>query len=251
MILEEKRETHDVAARDAVWAQAVTNLGSTEDGSEVQGEGGMDRVTLATVSASAGVPATGAEIVAGLARMAGERGGLPLVWETDNGPAYANCEVQPWLEARFVIWLRCRPHVPTDNPVAEHKNRELKEERGLGKGVVLASVAESHGRFTTAARWLDHGRHRATRGWFTVGQLDAGKARADVRVDRRTFYRAACAAREGAVLGLTDAEKIRQAEQRATWATLESFGPATRVVGPRPRVRPAPTPCRAAEDLVA
>jgi transposase InsO family protein len=250
-VLEAQRVSHDVAARDAVWAQDATHLGREADEREVQAEVVTDRATLSTVSSSAGAPATGAEIVAALERMAEERGGLPLVWQTDNGPAYASREVQAWLEAWHVIWLRSRPHVPTDNPVAEHKNRELKEESRLGKGVVLASPAEAQARLTTATRRLDHGRRRATRGWLTARRLDAALPRADALVDRETFYRAACAARERVVSGLTDAEEIREAEQRATWATLESFGLARRVVGPRPRVRPVPTPCSAAQVLVA
>lgn len=250
-ILAQRRESHEVTARDAVWAEDATHLGRTADGSEVVAEVATDRATLATVSASAGAPATGAEIVSGLERMAQERGGPPLVWQTDNGPAYASAEVQAWLAARHVIGLRSRPHVPTDNPVAEHKNRELKEESGLGRGVALASVAEAGHRLGAARDRLDQGRRRSTRGWLTAQQLDAVLLRADALVNREAFYRAACAAREAAVRGLTDAEAIRQAEQRATWETLERLGLAQHVVGPRPRVRPVPTPCHAAEDLVA
>lgn len=250
-ILEERRESHDVTARDAVWAQDATHLGRTADGGEVQAEVVTDRGTTATVAASAGPPATGAEIVEGLNRMAEERGGPPLVRQMDNGATYICREVLAWDETRQVIALRSRPHAPTDNPVAEHKNRDLKEESGLGKGVELGGVADAQERLNAARHTLDHGRRRASRGWRTAAELDALLPRADAVVDRGEFYRAACAAREQAVRGLTDVEAIRQAEQRTTWETLERFGLARRTVGRRPRVRPVPTPCCAAQTLVS
>ena len=66
--------------------------------------------------------------------------------------------------------------------------------------------------------------------------------RAEALVNRETFHAAACAAKEQAVLGLTERAAIEQAEQDAVWLTLERFGLARRRRGrcvvPCPRVTP-------------
>jgi hypothetical protein len=151
-----------------------------------------------------------------------------------------------YLEAEQVIHLRSRIHTPTDNPVAEHKNRELKEESGLGKGVRLADHAEAAASLGPAQRRLDEGRLRASREWKTAAELDRDLPRADALVQRATFYAEARSAMREAVLGLGDPKDIRKAEQDAIWRTLERHGLARRHVGlrrtPCPRLTPvAPT----------
>jgi hypothetical protein len=146
------------------------------------------------------------------------------VWQSDLGNANMSRVLADHLKRELVIHLRSRVHTPTDNPSAERKNRELKEESGLGTGVCLADNAEAAARLDPARRRLDHGRLRASRRWKTAAELDRETARADTRVDRKKFHDEACAAMRLAVLGLTDAEAIRKAEQDAIWRTLERHG---------------------------
>jgi hypothetical protein len=118
-------------------------------------------------------------------------------------------------------------------------------ETGLGKGVVLEDARHARARLIDARRCLDHGRLRATRGWMTAHELDRAITRADALVDRDAFFATATAAMDAAERGLADRDERCLARQRAFWATAERFGLARTHVGPRPRVRPAPTPCSA------
>ena len=240
--LEETREGHEVLYRDAVWAQDATHVGRLESRSEIQAEVATDRATTATVIAAVGLPATGEEIKKHLEGAAAERGGLPLVWQSDLGSANTSATLAAYLEGEQVIHLRSRVHTPTDNPAAEHKNRELKEESGLGKGVRHASREEAAARLEPARRRLDERRPRASRRWRTAAQLDRELPRADTLVRRAEFYDEARSAVKEAVLGLTDPKEIRKSEQRALWRTLEKHGVARLHVGPRrtpcPRLAP-------------
>lgn len=240
--LESVREGHDVLARDAVWAQDATHLGRLGNRREMQAEVATDRATLATVTSTAGPPARGEAVCAGLEAAKAERGGLPLVWQSDLGSANESDVVAAYLDAHLVIHLRSRVHTPTDNPVAEHKNRELKDESGLGQGVRLKDEATTQERLEAARRRIDHGRLRASRGWKTAADLDRQLPRADTLVPRAQFYAEARLAIREAVLGLTDPQEMRRAEQDAIWETLERHGLARHHVGLRPVPRPAPRP---------
>jgi hypothetical protein len=245
-LLEDRREGHEVLARDAVWAQDATHLARLPDRSEVQAEIGTDRATMRTVIAAVGPPASGEDLCAHLERAKRERAGLPLVWQSDNGSANTSEVLGEYLETELVIHLRSRVHKPTDNPAAENKNGEVKREAGLGKGTRVESHAAAAARLEPARLRLDHGRLRASRGWRTAAELDAALARADALVDRARFYAEARAAMREAVLGLADADAGRKAEQDAIWRTLEKHGLARRHVGTRrtqcPRLPPvAPT----------
>lgn len=241
--IEEAREGHDVLCRDAVWAQDATHVGRLALGEEIQAEVATDRATTATVIAAVGPPAAGDEIRRHIERAAAERGGPPLVWQSDLGSANTSAALAAHLEAGRIIHLRSRVHRPTDNPAAEHKNRELKEESGLGKGVRLSSAEEAAARLGPARRRLDERRPRASRRYRTAAQLDRELPRADARVARASFYAEARAAMKAAVLGLTDPDEIRKAEQDAVWRTLEKHGMARLRVGPQhvpcPRLAPA------------
>jgi hypothetical protein len=240
--VESAREGHEVLARDAVWAQDATHLGRLEDRREIQAEVATDRATLATVTSTAGPPASGEDLCEGLEAAKGRRGGLPLVWQSDGGSANRSEVVAAYLEANLVIHLRSRTHTATDNPAAEHKNRELKAESGLGKGVRLQDEATATERIETARRRIDEGRLRASRGWKTAVDLDRELPRADTIVPRARFYAEARQAMREAVLGRADPREIRKAEQDAIWGTLERHGLARRHVGlrstPCPRLAP-------------
>jgi transposase InsO family protein len=240
--LEETREGHEVLARDAVWAEDATHVGRLLDTSEVQAEVASDRASTSTVIAAVGPPATGEDIRSHLERARVERGTLPYVWQSDPGSANTSAWLAAYFEENLVIHLCSRVHTPQDNPAAENKNREIKEESGLGKGVVLESPEEAAARLEPARRRLDEGRLRASRGWKTAAELDRELPRAEDLVPRATFYAETRSAMREAVLGLVDPRAIRKAEQDAIWRTLEKHGLARRHVGPRrtpcPRLAP-------------
>ena len=240
--LERARVSHEVIARDAVWAQDATHLGRLLSGEKVEAEIATDRATTKTVTASPASPVSGEELVGLLERTRIERGCLPLVWQSDRGSAYCSDVVERYLAAEGVIHLVSRPHAPTDNPAAEAKNRELKQEAGLGSGTRLRDTQDAAERICGALERIDAGRLRATRGYRTADELDREMPRAQGVVDRWVFYEDACSAMEAAVLGLSDIKQIRKAQQDAIWTTLEKHGLARTHVGPRRLSRRKPPP---------
>jgi hypothetical protein len=236
-----KRESHEVLAKDAVWCEDTTHLARLPDGEEVADELITDRGTLSTVSLSAGPPPTAQDVNAELDRGAAERGGMPLVLQRDRAGIHGAKEVMDRLARDQVVTLDSRVHTPTDNPLAENRNREFKKESGLGKGVVLDRDEDAVARLAPTRRRL-HVRLRASRGWKSSAELDLELPRADALVDRARFYEEANAAKKAAVLGLSDPDEIAKAEQDAVWRTLEKHGLARLHVGPRrtPSPRPAP-----------
>jgi transposase InsO family protein len=229
-----------VLARDAVWCEDTTHLGRLCDFGEVSGEVITDRATLSTVSLSVGAPPTSKDAIEDLERAAARRGGWPLVLQHDRASIYGAQEVRDRLALERVVALISRVHTPTDNPVAEHVKRELKEESHLGTGVVLPSDAAAAERLSRAESCL-RVRPRASRGFRTAAELDRELPRGDTLVERARFYGEACSAIEQAVLGHTDPNAIRKAEQDAIWRTLEKHQLARLHLGPRR----APCPRRA------
>ena len=236
-----QRKGHRVLARDAVWCEDTTHLGRLDGVDEVSGEVISDRGPLSTVSLSVGGAPTAEEVIEDLERGAARRGGWPLVLQRDRGSIYGAQDVTDRLTAEKVVALISRVHTPTDNPVAEHVNRELKEEAGLGTGVVLRSDQEAAARLERADGRL-RVRPRASRDWKTADQLDREMPRADTLVDRARFYKEACSATKDAALGLSDPDEIAKAEQDAIWRTLERHGLARLHIGPRHTPRPRRTP---------
>jgi hypothetical protein len=240
--IERRRVGHEVLFRDAIWSADSTHLGRDERGVEIAGEVIVDRATLSTVSLSVGGPSSEESLLEDLRRAASQRGGWPLVLQTDNARLYLSTLIRAELEAQRVVLLCSRPHTPTDNPAVEHRNRELKEETGLGRGEVLAGCVEAANRLAPAIRRIDGHRLRASRGWRTSAELDHALPRADACAAREGFYRAACSAMTSAVLGLTRAQHVRRAEQEALWSLLETRGLARRHVGRRALPGPSRAP---------
>jgi transposase InsO family protein len=224
------RISHDVVARDAVWAQDSTKLGD-----RVIAEVAKDRASTAIRGLSLGAPATAQEVIALLEAMRRRSGGLPLVWQTDNGPAYTSEEVRKYLILHRVVHLRSRVRTPTDNPAIERGIGELKEELG-GREPTPANVAR-------ACTLLDHGRLRASRGRRTAHEVDGALPRACDLVDRERFYEEACSAIQNALHGLATERVRRKAERAAIWGVLERHGlarargPATPSASPGPGAR--------------
>ena len=245
--IEERREGHEVLARDAVWCEDTTHLGRLADSEEVSGEMITDRGPLSTVSLSVGAAPAALDVIEDLERAAERRGGWPLVLQHDRGSIYFAQDVKDRLALRMTVALVSRVHTPTDNPLAERANREIKEESGLGKGVVLPDDAAAASRLDRAEARIRL-RPRPTRAWRTADELDREMPRADALVDRKAFYEAARSAMRDGVLGLTDEEQIQKAEQDAIWRTLEKHGLARLHIGPRraPRRMAAPVAAGAA-----
>lgn len=238
---ERRRVGHEVLCRDAIWAQDATHVGRFETGQEISAEVATDRATLSTVILAVGAPAAAEDLVGHLERAKVERGGLPLVWQSDGGGANRSAAVASYLERERVVHLLSRPHTPTDNPSAEHKNRELKEEGDLDAAASRTAEA-ADAALACARRRVDEGRLRASRGWKTAVELDRALPRADALVDRDRFYAEARSAIRAAALGHDDARSRRKAEQDAIWATLERHGLARRHVGLRRTPQPRATP---------
>jgi transposase InsO family protein len=214
----EHRVSHDVLACDAVWAQDATDLGHG-----VHAEVAKDSASTSIRGLALGLAATAADVLALLEAMRRRNGGLPLVWQTDNGSAYTSQVVRDYLALHRVIHLRSRVRMPTDNPAIERGIGEIKAE--------LGDDAPTPAQVARVCTRLDHGRLRASRGYRTAGELDATLPRACAQVDRERFYAEACLAIETALKSHETARARRKAERAAIWGLLEHFGLA-RTRGP-------------------
>jgi transposase InsO family protein len=146
---ERERKSMSVLARNAVWALDATHLGRDRDG-EVQGEVLKDCASTKILSVSVGRPSDAGDVITMLDCACKERGALPLVIVTDNGPAYRSKEVGQWCDTHGIAQLFTLPHTPEHNAIAERAHGEIKQETGLGKGCVLEPLL--------CARWMisDH-----------------------------------------------------------------------------------------------
>jgi transposase InsO family protein len=161
------RVSMQVLARDAVWSMDATHLGRDRIG-EVQGEVVKDCASTTLMSVSVGRPSDGDAVVAILNRVLAERGVLPLVLVTDNGPPYCSEVLEEWLDTRGVVHLFSLPHTPQHNASAERANGEIKEDTGLGKGVLLEALS--------CPRWTLVDAGPSTRGSNVEQGVESGQA---------------------------------------------------------------------------
>src|SRR5262249_34861007 len=138
-----------------VWSEVIEDVG-----------------TMKTLSAPMRVRATRAEDVIEQLESLVAQGRQPLIWSTDNGPAYVSELVQRWLEAHGVVHLRSVPRTPQHNAWVERRHGELKHESGLGRGVLLASIADAARRWGAARELLDSHRLRGRLGCRTAAEID-------------------------------------------------------------------------------
>ena len=236
-----------VLARDTIWAQDSWHLGWV-GAAEVCGELARDRATLASVTTTAGPPATAADVCAGLETAAAARGTLPLVFQSDNGGPYASRRLAQWLADHQVVHLRSRPHLPQDNGAAERAVREYRGATGLTAGGALASVGEAQARLDAARAQLDQARVRPSRGAATAAALDAALVPWYPRVDRATFYATCQGAMAAARAGARTARAARAAEREAVWRTCEGVELVRRTRGGQPLAPPGSAPAPARPD---
>jgi transposase InsO family protein len=216
------RISRTVLARDAVWAQDATQLWPGTFAEVIRDVG-----SCRTLALGVGERAGGADVIALLGAVRKRRGCLPLVWQTDNGPAYTSEAVAKYLKSRRVAHLRSRVHTPTDNACMERAIREIKDEAAAGPQTLAQGL-----------RVLDEGRLRGSKGYVTAAQLDAALPQAPRCVDRARFHAAACAAAAAARSARGGARAARSRERSALWSLLARHALA--------RVEPALTPRRPA-----
>jgi transposase InsO family protein len=255
--LEAQRVSVTVLVRDAVWCLDATFLGRAEERS-IWGEVVKDVATSGFLAVSIGPAASGKDVVALLERLRIERGGLPLVLITDNGPAYRSRELDVYLRAMGVVHLFSLPRTPQHNAVAERGMREIKETTPLGAGRELAPLGVEradlvlvHGGRAPEAKLTpakDRGwafeleeaclalneRARPSRGGHSARQLDRILPHWDDRVCRESFHRTACEGIERAVAAAPSKRAQRTAEREAIYFTMEAYGLVKRTRGGRP-----------------
>lgn len=216
-----RRRVHvRVLARDAIWSADGTHMGWRE-GIKIEGQLIRDAGSARIVQMTLGAPACGEDVVRILELARIERGELPLVLATDNGPAYRSQVLEEYLRRHRVVHLRNLPRTPQHNAWAERAIGEIKRdcrwEAGQGIPALAAALEESR-------RRLDHHRLRASRGYRTAAACDFAMERGYDLVRREDFYesvqQALCKARRRP----QGERKTRLAQREAVFVTLEKFG---------------------------
>jgi len=134
----------------------------------------QDRFPLCTLALTIGDAATSEDPVLVMETAVAARGGsYPLVLVSDNGPAYTSKRFEDFLEERGVVHLLSLPHTPRHNPWVERGHRDLKDESGLGKGVLIVDRDDAAQRILAALDRVDGHRRRATLGFRTARAVDA------------------------------------------------------------------------------
>ena len=211
----------EVLKKGAVLTQDSTHVGRVR-GQACQAEVVKDRATLKTLALAVGKPLDGKGVCRLLDAIRSRRG-LPLVWMTDNGPAYRDDRVQEYLKKHQVIHLPNRTYTAQDNGASEINVRELKTEAVLGKGVKLQDHAEATDLLLQACCKLDGHRPRGSKGYKTAAELERIVPRWYPAVKRAEFYRSACSAIKRAVLNTMTPRQQRTALREAVFQTLEKF----------------------------
>ncbi len=230
-----RREGTEVLARDALWSLDETHLGRLANAKAVLGLVAREVASTATLCVSVGGAATERDVVAMLESLRLTRG-LPLALAMDNGSAMSGGFLACYLDFHGVVVLRNLPYVSRHNPWVERGHRELKEEAGLGRGVVVRDRGEAVERLAAAVERVDGARLRTTRGMRTARAMDAAMPLWYDRIDRRRFVEAVRRAAAEAVKGCRSDRERRRAGREAVLQTLERFAliHRTRGAGDRP-----------------
>lgn len=215
------RRSVEVRARDAVWSLDGTQVGRDAGGCSRHVELVRELRTLGASSSPVAGPQHGWEVVSLVEQVRAERGCLPLVLATDNGPENVNAVVSAYLRRERIVHLRSLPHVPQHNAWAERAVRELKETARCHAGEV-AELGDLQARVDAAVRSMNR-RMRPSRGWQTAEEMLAAEPPAEALVDRGCFYAAARSAVEEAVRDRGSGRARRMAERSAILQTLVNF----------------------------
>jgi transposase InsO family protein len=215
---------------DAIWGLDGTHLGRTRDLEPVEAQVLRDACSRRTLDLHFGRPACTEDVVDLLERQRKQRGALPLVLSTDNGPIYTSACFEEYLERHQVVHLMNLPHTPQHNAFTERGIGELKDLAGLGEGVVLDELNDARKRLARAWLYLDHCHVRPVLHGKTAAICYRDGVTRDRMPDRGLFYRSARHALEGASHA-PNARDRRRAEREAIYATLESFDLVSRTRG--------------------
>lgn len=171
---ERRRQSIHVAGRDVLWSLDATHLGRDREGREVQGQAVRDVSSLRTLALTVGGVVDTEDAIAVVKQAAREHGGnYPLAIATDNGSPYVAEDFESFLLEHGVTHLLSLPHTPRHNPWVERGHLDLKEESGLGKGVIVQSHDDAARRLNAALERVDGHRLRATLVYRTARVVDA------------------------------------------------------------------------------
>lgn len=221
-----------VTMRDALWSVDAAQAGRDLRGAEIRMQVGRDAASRKSVALAVAAPATGTGkgTVALLVEAKRVRGGLPLVFGSDNGSENVNREVAELLEREHVIHLKNLPRTPQHNARAERAIGELRAESGLRANDVL-EPSEARARLEEARTRLDECRLRASLGYRSAQAMDAELPLAYNRVSRESFFADARRRMESAVLGARSGRGRCLAEREAILSTMEEYGLLIRTRG--------------------
>jgi transposase InsO family protein len=198
--------------RNVLWHVDATHLGRTAR-EEVQGQAVRDAAEPEVLAASVGRVVTTDDAILAVEAAIVVAGAPPLVLSTDGGSPYTSERFEAVLRGHKIVHLRNLPHTPQHNARAERVFRDLKEDSGLGRGVVLASASAAAAPFAAACACMAR---RA--------RLRAQPSRPPMRYtpeDRARFHETVRRRVERAVQCAPDARAARLAEREAIFAVLE------------------------------
>ena len=184
--LKKNRISMEIKASGAIMAQDGTHVGRTEDAAAVEAQVAIDAATREVKGMDVGFPATQEAILAFWQGL--PDADRPLVWQTDNALAYLAGSVQAFLIKIGVIHMVSQPGKPTDNPRAERFMKSFKGVSGLGKGVIIRSMAGVALHAARCADWMTRKLKMTSRSMQTASQLAMSMSPWYHFVDRWTFY---------------------------------------------------------------
>jgi transposase InsO family protein len=204
-----------------VWVQDGTFLGR-DHGKAVEAQVIKDRCSQKVIAVSTGHAASGAEVVELLKKIKKTRP-LPLVWITDNGPAYLSKEVSDFVSNEKVVHLKSMPHVPQHNGSAERMMRELKNLSGLGRGNKVHEINSAHSEIVTRADKINKNRLRASLGFKTSDRVDEESQKIELEKCRLDFFKDYQAQQE-ILCAQVELRKKRKKEREIVFSLLRKNG---------------------------
>jgi transposase InsO family protein len=215
------RVSVDVKYNHVVWAQDGTFLGR-DYGKAVEAQVIKDRCSQKVIAISTGHAASGAEVV-DLMRKIKKTRPLPLVWITDNGPAYLSKEVSDYVSNEKVVHLKSIPHVPQHNGSAERMMRELKNLSSLGRGNKVHEINSAHSEIVMRADKINKNRLRASLGFKTSDRVDEESLKIELEKCRLNLFKEYQAELEKLCAEM-DLRKKRKKEREVVFSLLRKNG---------------------------
>jgi len=155
-------------------------------------------------------------------------------WPTRRSRARTDT-VDRWCDRHGVVRLPQLPHKPEHNPWVERGHLELKQESGIGKGVVIDSVVDATCDLVRAVLRVDGNVPRTMRGGKTAWEAYRDLPEGEVLADREAFREEAACAMEAAVPESNGWRARRLAQREAVLRTMERLGLITRTRGRAPK----------------